>query len=191
MYFIKQFVSEEILFQYLSAADIYLAPYINQAQITSGTLSYAIGAGAAVVSTPYWHAKELLSQGIGELFDFKDSDQLADILNDLLDHPAKLNKLKARALDYGKHLKWSLIGKQYLKLCNEAVEKYSPQVQGKTTFIDPALIPAELFEPHRKPVLVPDVILFSPSLPRCQKHGRLSFSRNLDLSKLMDSFLLG
>ncbi|MCZ6900628.1 MAG: glycosyltransferase [Bacteroidetes bacterium] len=141
VYFIKQFVSEEILFQYLSAADIYLTPYINQAQITSGTLSYAIGAGAAVVSTPYWHAKELLSQGIGELFDFKDSDQLADILNDLLDHPAKLNKLKARALDYGKHLKWSLIGKQYLKLCNEAVEKYSPQVQGKTTFIDPALIP--------------------------------------------------
>ncbi|UZJ64120.1 hypothetical protein OKW96_17215 [Sphingobacterium sp. KU25419] len=69
--FVNDFVSTEALTTYLTACDIYITPYINEAQITSGTLSFAVGAGAAVLSTPYWHAKDLLADGRGILFDFK------------------------------------------------------------------------------------------------------------------------
>jgi glycosyltransferase involved in cell wall biosynthesis len=85
--FINKFVTEEELIHYLSAAEIYVTPYLNEAQITSGTLSYAVGAGSAVVSTPYWHATELLDHNRGRLFDFKNAHQLADIVLELQDKP--------------------------------------------------------------------------------------------------------
>ena len=74
--FRDQFVSDQELYDYLQAADLYVSPYLNEAQVTSGALSYAMGAGAAVVSTPYWHAQELLSDGRGYLFPFDDHDAL-------------------------------------------------------------------------------------------------------------------
>ena len=64
-------MSDEQLFGWLKEIEIYITPYNNEAQITSGTLSYAIGAGAAVVSTPYWHAQELLANNRGKLFPLK------------------------------------------------------------------------------------------------------------------------
>jgi hypothetical protein len=66
-----------------TASDIYITPYLNEAQITSGTLSYAVGAGSAVISTPYWHATELLADGRGKLFNFNDSECLSTILIEL------------------------------------------------------------------------------------------------------------
>jgi glycosyltransferase involved in cell wall biosynthesis len=81
------------LFKYLSACDIYITPYLNEAQITSGTLSYAMGVGCAVLSTPYWHAEELLAENRGRLFPFNDSDALSGIFTELLDQPDKLTKL--------------------------------------------------------------------------------------------------
>ena len=74
--FRDQFVSADELRKYLQAADVFVSPYLNEAQVTSGALSYAMGAGAAVVSTPYWHAEELLSDGRGCLFPFKDDEAL-------------------------------------------------------------------------------------------------------------------
>ena len=71
--FRDQYVTTEELCSYLQAADVFVSPYLNEAQVTSGALSYAMGAGAAVVSTPYWHAKELLADGRGRLFPFGDS----------------------------------------------------------------------------------------------------------------------
>jgi glycosyltransferase involved in cell wall biosynthesis len=112
--FLKTFLSEEVLFEYLRACDIYVTPYLNEAQITSGTLSYAVGAGAAVLSTPYWHATELLANERGRIFDFNDSQQLAGILNEILDDPEKIEKLRHNAYEYGKSIRWPLIGKQYL-----------------------------------------------------------------------------
>ncbi|MFT7033742.1 MAG: glycosyltransferase involved in cell wall biosynthesis [Cyclobacteriaceae bacterium] len=91
--FINEYMDQTELFKYLSACDIYITPYLNEAQITSGTLSYAMGVGCAVLSTPYWHAEELLAENRGRLFPFNDSDALSGIFTELLDQPDKLTKL--------------------------------------------------------------------------------------------------
>lgn len=114
--FVSKFVDEKDLHAYLSACDIYLTPYLNEAQITSGTLSYAVGAGAAVVSTPYWHACELLRGNRGKLFDFNDHGQLSAVVNGLLNSQNELNKLKQNAFRHGLSLRWPKIGKQYAQL---------------------------------------------------------------------------
>lgn len=119
--FINKFVSEEELINYLTAADIYVTPYFNEAQITSGTLSYAVGAGAAVVSTPYWHAQELLAEDRGRLFNFKDDKELANIVNQLLDDPSMLHTLKENAYTYGLKLRWPRVGLEYISLLEEVI----------------------------------------------------------------------
>ena len=141
VFFLKQFIVEKTLLQYLSATDIYITPYLNVAQITSGTLSYAIGAGAACVSTPYWHATELLSDGRGILFDFKDTAKLSDIIIDLLDNPKKLKVLKTRAYEYGKNIRWPIIGAEYHKLFLKVIKAYRPKDQMSKMIIDPSLVP--------------------------------------------------
>lgn len=128
--FINQFVSEEELINYLTAADIYITPYFNEAQITSGTLSYAIGAGAAVVSTPYWHAKELLAENRGRLFGFKDDVKLAKIVNELLEKSNLLYAMKENAYQYGLSIRWPKIGRNYISLLQHEIKQpdYSEQI---------------------------------------------------------------
>jgi glycosyltransferase involved in cell wall biosynthesis len=140
--FINQFVSEEELVNYLSAAEIYVTPYLNEAQITSGTLSYAIGAGAAVVSTPYWHATELLADNRGRLFDFKNVEELTLILNDLLSSKRHIDQLKENAYQYGLHLRWPVIGADYIKVAQEACAShdFSDKIL-KNSIVDPEIMP--------------------------------------------------
>ncbi|MEK7256026.1 MAG: glycosyltransferase family 4 protein, partial [Bacteroidota bacterium] len=121
--FINSFAEEQELWEHLQACDVYLTPYVNEAQITSGTLAYAIGAGAAIVSTPFWHAQELLAEDRGQLFDFRHSEQLAQIVTDLFNQPEKLETMRSQAAAYGKKLKWNLIGKQYLHLFQQVLEE--------------------------------------------------------------------
>lgn len=116
VFFINRFVTEKDLAYYLSQIAVYITPYLNRAQITSGTLSYALGAGAAVISTPYWHAQELLSDGKGILFDFKNHEQLADKINLLLERPDIADELKRRASQYAQKVRWPQTGKKYLRL---------------------------------------------------------------------------
>jgi glycosyltransferase involved in cell wall biosynthesis len=139
--FINQFVSDEELMNYLTAVDIYITPYLNEAQITSGTLSYAIGAGAAVISTPYWHAQELLDNNRGRLFNFKDADALADIANELLDDERKLQKLKSNAYNYGLHLRWPMIGAEYISVLEDALAKQSFGEKILDKIVDPEIMP--------------------------------------------------
>lgn len=139
--FINKFVSEAELINYLTAAAIYITPYTNEAQITSGTLSYAVGAGAAVVSTPYWHAQELLADKRGRLFAFKDAEALAETINDLLDHPEKLQELQQNAYQYGKHLRWPTIGAQYLQEIRQAAGQVEAIGREIHQIVDPELIP--------------------------------------------------
>jgi glycosyltransferase involved in cell wall biosynthesis len=139
--FINKFVSEAELINYLTAATIYITPYLNEAQITSGTLSYAVGAGAAVVSTPYWHALELLTEDRGRLFGFKDAEALAETVNDLLGDAGKLQELQGRAYQYGLNLRWPKIGAEYLQELEQALaqsEIVEPQLY---QIVDPDLIP--------------------------------------------------
>ncbi len=139
--FLQDFVSEQVLFEYLTACDIYVTPYLNEEQITSGTLSYAVGAGAAVLSTPYWHAQELLAEGRGCLFDFKGSQQLAAMLNDILDHPDKLHELRSRAFAYGRKIRWPLIGRQYLEMAASFEAAPAPVEDERRQIIDPSVLP--------------------------------------------------
>lgn len=140
--FINKFVAEEELINYLTATTIYVTPYHNEAQITSGTLSYAVGSGAAVVSTPYWHATELLDHNRGRLFDFKDSEMLADTIIDLLDNEDKLNALKQNAYNYGLHLRWPVIGSEFIKVAQEAAinHDFSEKIL-KNSIVDPEIMP--------------------------------------------------
>lgn len=118
---LDKFVNQKDLFKYLYASDIYITPYLNEAQITSGTLSYAVGVGSAVVSTPYWHAAELLADDKGILFDFNDSNQLSDILIELLDKPEKRLQLRKKAYDYGREITWPKTGEKYYNLLQTVV----------------------------------------------------------------------
>lgn len=140
--FINKFVSEEELINYLTAATIYVTPYHNEAQITSGTLSYAVGSGAAVVSTPYWHATELLAHNRGRLFDFKDADALAANVIDLLDNEGTLAALKQNAYQYGLHLRWPQVGAEYIKVAQEAclTHDFSDKIL-KNSIVDPEIMP--------------------------------------------------
>ncbi|TXE07788.1 glycosyltransferase [Gelidibacter salicanalis] len=119
---INKFVEEEELFKYLAACDIYITPYINEAQITSGTLTYAMGSGCAVVSTPYWHAAELLSENKGRLFNFKDEKGLAIILTELLDNPEMLRTIQKEAVVYGQDIIWPKIGERYLQVAQHLLD---------------------------------------------------------------------
>jgi len=140
--FLNEFIAQNELFKYLSASDIYITPYLNEAQITSGTLSYAVGVGSAVISTPYWHATELLDEGRGRLFNFNDSEQLSGILMELLDDPAALNDIRKKAHDYGKTITWSKSGEKYVALAKEAATSHPQVISRSETLIDPLLLPA-------------------------------------------------
>jgi len=140
--FINKFVTEEELVDYLTACEIYVTPYLNEAQITSGTLSYAVGAGAAVVSTPYWHAQELLDHKRGRLFDFKDTEALADIVIELLDQDRLLTELKENAYEYGLHLRWPVTGAEFIKVAQEScrTHDFSDKIL-RNSIVDPEILP--------------------------------------------------
>ena len=139
--FLNEFIDQKELSQYLHACDIYITPYLNVAQITSGTLSYAIGAGAAVVSTPYWHAEELLAEGRGRLFNFTNSEEVSEILMDLLDHPEQLKKIRSKAYAYGQDITWPQIGARYNALGRDILQQEAEGPARKESFLDPQAMP--------------------------------------------------
>ncbi|HEY5500255.1 MAG TPA: glycosyl transferase, partial [Bacteroidales bacterium] len=139
--FLNEFLSEQDLFKYLYACNIYITPYLNEAQITSGTLSYAVGVGAAVLSTPYWHADELLADGRGKFFDFGDSEGLSKTLTELFDCPDELKAMKKKAKVYGLKITWPKTGEKYVALA-EAILKEEPKVVAKSeTELDLLILP--------------------------------------------------
>ena len=127
---ISKFASEQELFDYLRACDLYVIPYPNEAQITSGTLAYAVGAGTAVLSTPFWHAAELLQEGRGRLFPFHDSKALAATAVELLSDEGAMAEMRHRAATYGKDLLWPKIGRAYLQAAKTAKSAFARQSGG-------------------------------------------------------------
>ncbi len=114
--FHNRFVDDEELHNFLCSADIYTTTYLNREQLTSGTLSFAVGTGKAVVSTPYWAAMELLSDGRGKLVPFGNSTQTAEAIVEILRDDSLFYSLRRRAYDYGRSRTWPKTGQVYWKL---------------------------------------------------------------------------
>ena len=110
--FIDAFVEQDDLIDYLQAADLYVTPYLNPAQITSGTLSYAVGVGKAVISTPYVHATEILADGHGVLVDFRDVSAFAREISNLLGSERNRARLSSRAYERGRTMTWSRVAER-------------------------------------------------------------------------------
>ncbi len=117
-----RFVDDKDLFQYLKAADVYVTPYLNKQQLTSGTLAFAVGTGRAVVSTPYWAAQELLADGRGKIVDFHDPPQMAKAITEILANPALAMNMRVKAYNYGRSITWPRVGCAYWQLFQEVLE---------------------------------------------------------------------
>ncbi len=121
--FIDEFVPVEDLVGYLSAMDIYVTPYLKPNQITSGTLAYAIGAGKAVISTPYWYAEELLADGVGKIVPFRDSSKIAEAVIEIEGDPVARSEMGARAAKLGESMLWSQVGQRYYESIEFALDE--------------------------------------------------------------------
>ncbi len=123
--FYDQFVSHEQLLEFIAATDLYVTPYLNEEQITSGTLAYAFGAGKAVVSTPYWHARELLANGRGMLVPFGDAGAIAEAAKNYLGDAETLRRTREEAHRLGREMIWPRAAERYVAAfgaaCAEAV----------------------------------------------------------------------
>jgi len=113
--FHNRFVAIEELKAFIGAADIYLTPYLNEAQVTSGTLAYTFGAGKAIISTPYWHAQELLAGERGILVPFSDSSAIASAVNSILAEPTRMTAMRKRAWKQGREMIWPVVARRYME----------------------------------------------------------------------------
>ncbi|WP_304132249.1 glycosyltransferase family 4 protein [Ignavibacterium album] len=113
--FYNRFVSLEELKEFIGAADIYITPYLNEAQITSGTLSYAFGCGKAVISTPYWHAQELLNDSRGILVPFNNPDAIAEAIEELISNETLRHSMRKKAYIIGREMIWSNVAHLYME----------------------------------------------------------------------------
>ena len=121
--FQNRFVDLEELTAWLGAADIYVTPYLNEAQAVSGTLAYAMGSGKPVVSTPYWYATEMLAEDRGRLVPFHDPDALADQVITLLDNDTERDAMRKRAYVFSRDAVWSQVARRYLAVFKEIREE--------------------------------------------------------------------
>lgn len=118
--FYDRFVSLDDLKQFIGATDVYLTPYLQEAQITSGALAYVFGAGKAVVSTPYWHAQELLAEDRGVLVPFRDSAAIAEGVCSLLGDPERMKQIQSSAYAMGREMIWPATAKRYVESFQQA-----------------------------------------------------------------------
>jgi len=118
--FYNRFVEPEELVEFIGAADIYITPYHNEAQIVSGTLAATLGAGKAVISTPYWYAQEMLAENRGILVPFRDPHALAEQVIHLLGNEAQRHAMRKRAYMFGRAMIWPEVAKRYMETFQRA-----------------------------------------------------------------------
>ncbi|MGD0629484.1 MAG: glycosyltransferase family 4 protein [Terracidiphilus sp.] len=111
---VNRFVSAEELVEHIGAADIYITPYRQEAQIVSGTLAIALGAGKAIISTPYWHAKELLADKRGVIVPFDDPGAIAEAVQRLLDNEGERHAMRKRAYLHSRETIWPKTAQKYM-----------------------------------------------------------------------------
>lgn len=124
--FVNQYITQRDIIDHLLASDVYVTPYLDPNQITSGTLSYALGAGKAIVSTPYLHAVEALGDGRGLLVDFRSADQLATAVISILDNPELKKELESASYAYAKEMTWPKAGVHFYELMADVLSTVRP-----------------------------------------------------------------
>lgn len=143
--FHNRFVDLKELCEFLGAADIYVTPYLNREQIVSGTLAYALGSGKATISTPYWYAEEMLSDGRGRIVPFQDVEALAEQIKDLFDHEMERHAMRKRAYTFCRDMVWKEVARRYLEVFSEVKREREnsprPVFRARTTAATPREMP--------------------------------------------------
>jgi glycosyltransferase involved in cell wall biosynthesis len=129
--FLNQFVDRTTLLDFISMCDVYATPYLDEAQMTSGTLAYSFGLGKAVVSTPYWHARELLADGRGVLVPFGDATAIGAEIADLLTDDARRQTMRRRAYSSSRAMTWERTAERYVAVCEKARRAHPLQVPSR------------------------------------------------------------
>ena len=160
--FFNQFVDQATLLDFISMCDVYTTPYLNEAQMTSGTLAYSFGLGKAVVSTPYWHAKELLSDGCGILVPFGDAKALSTEIAGLLTNDVRRHSMRKRAYAASRSMTWVQTAKRYLTIFAAESENARPGIS----------LPVDAIVAGRNGHLVPEIRI-GHFLSLCDSTGML------------------
>ena len=126
--FLNRFVDQATLLKFISMCDVYVTPYLNEAQMTSGTLAYSFGLGKAVVSTPYWHAQELLAEGRGVLVPFGDPEAIGAEIAGLLTDDARRLAMRVQAYSSSRSMTWERTAERYLGVFESARRAHPPRV---------------------------------------------------------------
>ncbi len=126
--FLDQFVDQATLLEFISMCDVYVSPYLTEAQMTSGTLAYSFGLGKPVVSTPYWHAQELLADGRGILVPFGDAGAIGKEIASLLTDNPRRQAMRKRAYASSRSMTWERTAERYLAIFESVVKEYCPKV---------------------------------------------------------------
>src|SRR5271167_3637348 len=145
--FFNQFVDQATLLDFISMCDVYTTPYLNEAQMTSGTLAYSFGLGKAVVSTPYWHAKELLSDGCGILVPFGDAKALSTEIAGLLTDDMRRDSMRKLAYAASRSMTWVQTAKRYLTALDTESSNTGPGI----------LLPIDAAGSVRSGHVIPDI----------------------------------
>ncbi len=133
--FQNRFVELSELCEFLGIADIYITPYLEEAQITSGTLAYAMGTGKAVVSTPYWYATEMLAEGRGCIVPFNNPSAIADQVNSLLDNDIERHAMRKKAYTFSREAIWKEVSRKYLQVFSEVQKNRTQNPRPRHSYI--------------------------------------------------------
>ncbi len=134
--FQNRFVTLRELCEFLGIADIYVTPYLEETQITSGTLAYAMGTGKAVISTPYWYATEMLAEGRGRIVPFRNPDAIAEQIIGLLDNDVERHAMRKKAYTFSREAVWKEVSRKYLQLFSEVRQNRTRKPRPRHSYVE-------------------------------------------------------
>ena len=134
--FQNRFVTLRELCEFLGIADIYVTPYLEEAQITSGTLAYAMGTGKAVISTPYWYATEMLAEGRGRIVPFRNPDAIAEQIIGLLDNDVERHAMRKKAYTFSREAVWKEVSRKYLQVFSEVRQNRTRKPRPRHSYVE-------------------------------------------------------
>ncbi len=138
--FVDKYLSKDELLQYLQVSDIYLTPYLDMEQVTSGTLAYAMACGRPIISTPYLHARFLLNEGRGILVPPSQSSAITEACDQLLGDPTDTARMESANLKYGQDLLWPRVGQAFVELCIKSATRTDLLITGTQPLMDKPLL---------------------------------------------------